>query len=276
MKRSLNIRGLVCAAVSGLLFAAGTARVFASGRQAESVDPNTGIPHFVNEAILNAPDDVLIGVGSCTLSGSLPEAKIVAEERARTDIARQLEESGGPFDENILINARTVKEGYDTNNIVWVVLEAGKPRPVNRISVNGGPGPAEDTPANGGGIEGALLRAGNTIMEKLAPKTRLAIVYVTARDAEVSEFIAGELESVLVSKGFTLIDRSQLDELRKEQSLQFSGEVNDEQAVSIGKLAGANVIITGAVTGSGDLRRLRLRALSAETGQVLASPSEKY
>jgi hypothetical protein len=131
-------------------------------------------------------------------------------------------------------------------------------------------------PVADGSVEATLLRAGNTIMEKLAPRSRIAIVYVTARDAEVSEFIAGELEFIMVNKGFTLIDRSQLDRIRQEQALQFSGEVNDEQAVSIGKIAGADVIVTGAVTGTGDLRRLRLRALSTETGQVLAVASERY
>jgi hypothetical protein len=129
---------------------------------------------------------------------------------------------------------------------------------------------------NDSSVEGTLLRAGNTIMEKLPPRSRLAIVYVTARDAEVSEFIAGELEFIMVSKGFTLIDRSELDRIRREQAFQFSGEVDDSQAVSIGKIAGASIIITGAVTGTGDLRRLRLRALSTETGQVLTVASERY
>jgi hypothetical protein len=134
----------------------------------------------------------------------------------------------------------------------------------------------ESNPVEDGSVEATLIRAGNTIMEKLTPRSRIAIVYVTARDAEVSEFIAGELEFIMVNKGFTLIDRSQLDRIRQEQALQFSGEVNDEQAVSIGKIAGADVIITGAVRGTGDLRRLRLRALSTETGQVLTVASERY
>jgi hypothetical protein len=103
------------------------------------------------------------------------------------------------------------------------------------------------------GVKRSLLRASNAIMGKLTPKSRIAIVAVSARDAEVSEFIAGELEYIMVGKGFTLIDRSQLAAIRKEQALQFSCEVDDEQAVSIGKLAGADVIITGAVTGSGNL-----------------------
>jgi hypothetical protein len=56
----------------------------------------------------------------------------------------------------------------------------------------------------------------------------------------------------------------------------MSDEVDDTQAVSIGKFAGANIIITSSVTGSGDLRRLRLRALSTETGQVVVAASERY
>jgi hypothetical protein len=125
-------------------------------------------------------------------------------------------------------------------------------------------------------VEGSLARAANVIMGKVPPNSRIAIVYVTANNREISEYIEGELEYIMVGKGFTLIDRSQLDAIRKEQAFQGSGAVNDSQAVSIGKIAGANVIITGTVTGTGELRRLRLRALSTETGQVLIAASEKY
>ncbi|MDR3312273.1 MAG: CsgG/HfaB family protein, partial [Spirochaetaceae bacterium] len=90
------------------------------------------------------------------------------------------------------------------------------------------------------------------------------------------EYIANELEFIMVGQGFVLIDRSQLDQLRREQNFQMSGEVDDDTAVSIGKVVGANAIITGSVTGTGDLRRLRLRAIHTQTAQVLAVASEKY
>jgi hypothetical protein len=125
-------------------------------------------------------------------------------------------------------------------------------------------------------VEASLSRAAATIMNRVLQNSKMAIVYVTARDEEISEFIAGDLEFIMVDKGFTLIDRSELDRIRREQSFQMSGEVDDSQAVSIGKIAGADVIITGSVTGTGELRRLRLRALSTETGQVLAAASERY
>ena len=113
-------------------------------------------------------------------------------------------------------------------------------------------------------------------MEKIPAGTRIAIVYVSADDPDVAEFISGELEFIMVEQGMTLIDRSQLDRIRREQNLQMSGEVDDEQAVSIGKIAGASIIVTGAVTGSGSLRRLRLRALDTQTAQVVSVASERY
>jgi hypothetical protein len=125
-------------------------------------------------------------------------------------------------------------------------------------------------------VEGSLTRAAAQITSNIPSKSRMAIVYVTSKDEDITEYIANELEFILVGQGQTLIDRSQLDKIRDEQNLQLSGTVNDAQAVSIGKVAGADIILTGAVTGTGSLRRLRLRALSTETAQVIAAASEKF
>jgi hypothetical protein len=139
------------------------------------------------------------------------------------------------------------------------------------------PTPAAPAPAPAdNSVEATLVRGATALMDHIPSGSKIAIVYVTARDEEVAEFITGELEFIMVDRGFTLIDRSQLDRIRREQEFQMSGEVDDTQAVSIGKIAGANVILTGAVTGTGELRRLRLRALSTESGQVLAVASERY
>jgi hypothetical protein len=129
---------------------------------------------------------------------------------------------------------------------------------------------------NDNSIEGSLLRAAEKIVVKIPEGTRMAIVYVTAKDAEIAEFIANELEFIMVEQDLTLIDRTHLDTIRKEQNFQLSGEVDDDHAVSIGKIAGADVILIGAVTGSGDIRRLRLRALDTQSAQVVVAASEKY
>jgi len=140
------------------------------------------------------------------------------------------------------------------------------------------PAPAASRPAasNEGGVEGSLARAAGKIITNLPPKSRIAIVYVTATDPEVTDFIANELEFIMVDEGLIVVDRSQLDRILEEQRLQFSGEFDDAKAVSIGKMAGADIIMTGSVTGTGNLWRLRLRALSTESAQVLAAASERF
>jgi predicted nucleic acid-binding protein len=125
-------------------------------------------------------------------------------------------------------------------------------------------------------LEIALKRAANVLINSIPKESNIAIVFVNASDNNISEYIASELEYLLVTQKFTLIDRSQLDLLRQEHKFQMSGEVDDNTAVSIGKISGANVIITGNVTGISNIRRLRLRALNTQTAQVLAVSSERY
>jgi hypothetical protein len=141
-----------------VMFAALLSAAFTAGAYGQ-------IPDFVNEAYLNAPDDVLIGVGTCKVGGALSRmamARAIAEERARADIARQLENddafagkvftiietaadaytSSGrlaPVDVDMFYEAvtqdffnpnftrgRVVKSELDGNGIMWVVMEYHK------------------------------------------------------------------------------------------------------------------------------------------------------
>ena len=85
-----------------------------------------------------------------------------------------------------------------------------------------------------------------------------------------------ELEVILVNNSYDIVDRSTLDRIRQEQQFQLSDDVDDKTAVSMGKFAGAKVVVTGGITGSGDMRRLNLRALDAQTAHVLAAASEAF
>jgi hypothetical protein len=134
------------------------------------------------------------------------------------------------------------------------------------------------TTANGqniDNIEEGLTKASEQLMNKLNKTLKIAIVYVSSDDTNITEYIANELEFIMVNNGFTIIDRTNLDKIRHEQNFQLSGEVDDDTAISIGKLVGANIIITGSVTGMEMTRRLRLRALNTETAQVMAVASER-
>ena len=127
----------------------------------------------------------------------------------------------------------------------------------------------------GKNIEEALSRAAGDALKTVPKNSRIAIVFITAQDRSTTEYIVGELEFIWVNAGFTIVDRSDLDRIRREQNLQMSGEVDDETAVSIGKFIGANIIVTGRVDGEGNLRRLRLRALDTQSTQVIGVASER-
>jgi ABC-type multidrug transport system fused ATPase/permease subunit len=126
------------------------------------------------------------------------------------------------------------------------------------------------------GVEGALARAADGTLKNVQPGSKIAIVYITAQDKSTAEYIAGELEYIWVKAGYIIIDRSRMDRMRQEQNFQMSGEIDDETAVSIGKLIGANIILTGKVDGEGNLRRLRLRALDTQTAEVIGITSERF
>ena len=126
------------------------------------------------------------------------------------------------------------------------------------------------------GIPGALGRVTENAMRRVPTDSRVAIVNVSVADRSQREFIAGELEIMLFNLNYRIIDRSELDRIREELHLQYSGEVDDEDAVALGRLSGADYIITCRIDGERDLRRLRLRVLETQTAQVVGVAAEPF
>jgi hypothetical protein len=137
--------------------------------------------------------------------------------------------------------------------------------------------PAPQKPIGQSTLEAALSAAANVIIAKLPPRTTIAVVSIASRDTESAEFVVDELAYIIVSAGsFKVVDRKSLETIRSEQDFQTSGEVDDDSAVSIGKLLGANVVITGSISGIGSTRRLRLKALDVMTAEIVAMASEAF
>jgi hypothetical protein len=109
----------------------------------------------VNEAYLNASEDVLVGVGTYKIGNDVSKmgtGKTFAETRARADITRQLStivrnmvndytaaseidpDAAVSFQETVtqtlskteLKGAKTVKMDRDNNGVLWVVMEFSK------------------------------------------------------------------------------------------------------------------------------------------------------
>ena len=180
---------------------------------------------------------------------------------------------------NLMEIAREEYQGnIDVRDITWIHIGWNSGKHINEFSARGtviSLGEFSNPKAAAGGIEGATVRAAEQTLKNIPQGSGIAVVYITAPDKSTTDYVTGELEFIWVDAGYTIIDRSQLDKIREEQNFQLSGEVDDETAVSIGKIAGARIIVTGSIDGEGDLRRLRLRALDVQTARVIGAASER-
>jgi hypothetical protein len=118
----------------------------------------------------------------------------------------------------------------------------------------------------------AAIRETSDYLNKQLPKgNKLVILNVQSEFPALSEYIIDELIANTVNdRVFSVVDRQQLNTIRAELDFQMSGEVDDATAQALGRMAGAQIIISGAVSRLGDLYRLRIRALSVQSAQIEA------
>jgi len=127
------------------------------------------------------------------------------------------------------------------------------------------------------GLDGAINRAGRDLINDLPNNSRIAVINISSNNENMSAMVVDELEFLLVSsRKFTIVDRSTLEAIRKEQNFQMSGDVSDASAVSIGNLLGANIVITGNITRTGTSQRLSIRALNVTTAQIVTMVRETF
>lgn len=68
----------------------------------------------------------------------------------------------------------------------------------------------------------------------------------------------------------TLIERTKLDTVLKEQELQVSGLVDTSKAIEIGRLAAARWIMTGTVIEMAESLIVFTRVIDVQTGEIVA------
>src|SRR6476469_3712700 len=136
---------------------------------------------------------------------------------------------------------------------------------------------------------------------KMQTATQSSVSTTTIAIPPPADFARGMTEMLTTaltkSERFVVLERAALDKVTAEQDLGASGRVNHEFAPQVGKVTGAQAIITGDITrfsytqyslgGSGSILRglgakveklnaqvgIDLRIIDAETGEVLLSQS---
>jgi len=119
-------------------------------------------------------------------------------------------------------------------------------------------------------IDTALKNSTSYLNGRMAAGAKVVVLNFSSSWPQLSEYIIEELVGYIVNEGtLTVVDRNNLELIRKEMDFQLSGEVSDETAQSIGQKLGAQNIISGSIVAIGSSYRLRIRAISVETAQIV-------
>jgi TolB-like protein len=83
---------------------------------------------------------------------------------------------------------------------------------------------------------------------------------------ELSEAFRSMVMTELSGMKVNLVERQRLDELLQGMSMSLTGAVDDEAAIRIGRLLGADYAVTGSIVLVAGSARLDLRMFNVETG----------
>jgi TolB-like protein len=126
-------------------------------------------------------------------------------------------------------------------------------------------------------LQGAMAKISEDMIETLPARARVAVLSVGSSNRTLSENAVDELEFNLVeSRKFIIVDRARLDQIRREQNFQMSGDVSDDSAVSIGNMLGADIVIVGTINTSDSGGRITIRALDVQTAQIVTMAREQF
>lgn len=91
--------------------------------------------------------------------------------------------------------------------------------------------------------------------------------------AKKVDFAVGELiaDQLLRRNFFKITERTQLEDVLKEQKLGLSGAVDSRTAAGIGKLLGAKLLVLGNVIRLGDSYQITAKLVDTETAEMIAS-----
>lgn len=107
--------------------------------------------------------------------------------------------------------------------------------------------------------------------------SKIAIIEFADLDGNVTNlgiFIAEELITrIFMTNKFQVIERNLLNKIIKEQEFGMTGYIDDESAISIGKILGVEAIVSGSITDLGNNIKINARLISTEEGTIFSVAS---
>ena len=95
---------------------------------------------------------------------------------------------------------------------------------------------------------------------------------IKGRNIDIAKYIQEDITTALVNSGqFIVVERLKLNSILDELKLQLSGLVDSKTVREIGKLVGADFILTGTFASIGEEWNVNLRLINAETGLITSA-----
>jgi|GEM_PF-2722162 len=143
-----------------------------------------------------------------------------------------------------------------------------------------GPTPTAATIAVATALEIAIRNLSDKLAKGLSEAKQakigvLEFLDLQGRISQLGKFIAEDLTTALFEKGkFSMVERSLLQQVMREQALSQTGIIDLTQAQEIGKMVGADAIITGSLSDIGNEIKTNARLIDVREGTVLAVAGE--
>jgi len=106
--------------------------------------------------------------------------------------------------------------------------------------------------------------------------SRLSVAVLTFESNEKAQNLIESVTEKLITqlvnlRRFRVIERSALNKIMEEQKLAMTGFVDDETAIHVGKLAGADVIILGRINLEIGFAKVSARGIDTETSELIVA-----
>jgi len=118
-------------------------------------------------------------------------------------------------------------------------------------------------------LDRAIEEATKNMDARITAKSRVALINFNAPSVPFSDYVLDELTANLVNSGHLIvIDRKEIDLIRGELNFQYSGDVDDNSMQELGRMLGAQSIVSGSLTDIGGTYRIVIRVLNVQTAAV--------
>lgn len=99
---------------------------------------------------------------------------------------------------------------------------------------------------------------------------------IMGTNKEVAKYVQEDVTTALVNSGqFNVVERSKLKSVLDELQLAQTGLTDPAGVKQVGKLLGADIILTGTLAPTGDEWNVNLRVVNTETGLIAAALNKK-